>query len=52
MAYLWSMNTSKGTIMVMIESSRTLKYHQYDTILFQKYVLCDQETIVVVLDHS
>ena len=61
-AYLWSMIISKGTIRVMIESSSTirvmiessstLKYHQYDKILFQKYVLCDQEMIVVVLDHS
>ena len=33
------MNTSKGAIMAMIESSSTLKYHQYDKILFQKYVM-------------
>jgi hypothetical protein len=51
-AYLWSMIISKGTIRVMIESSSTLKYHQYDKILFQKYVLCDQETIVVLSGHS
>jgi hypothetical protein len=43
MAYLWNMNSSKDNMMV-IESSRKLKYHQYPKTSFQNmlYVIKKQ----------
>jgi hypothetical protein len=49
MDYLWNMNSPKD--IMVIESSRTLKYHQFAKISFQKSAICDQETIVVFSYH-